>query len=301
MIPKKHRSIETLKSRYGAMFISPWILGMLVFFVYPILNSVYLGFADLSIDIDGIVTEFVGVKNYYTILVTDPKYLDMVIEAVKDMLISMPFILIVSIVLALLLNGQYKGRIFFRGLYFLPVIFASGPVLSLFLQAGNSKATTTALSEEANFGMIDFTTILVGLNLPSSIENYLSLILSEIFMLVWLSGIQTILLIAGLQSIPDLHYEVAKVEGATAWETFWFVTFPQLIRTILLVMIFTIVELCGSSTNNVVSSAYSSFNNLKYGEGSAMLWFYYLFVGILIAIVFALYKNLFVKKWGETS
>ena len=301
MKKRKHRSIETLKSRYGIMFISPWIVGMLVFFIYPIFHSIYLSFANLTIDIEGLVTKFVGIENYHKILVTNPDYLDDALAAVKDMLISMPFILVVSMVLALLLNGKYKGRIFFRGLYFLPVIFASGPVLNLFLKSASSKATSAAVSESASFDMIDFTTILAGLNLPSSIENYLSLVLGEIFMLVWLSGIQTILLIAGLQSIPVLHYEVAKVEGATTWETFWFVTFPQLIRTVLLVMIFTIVELCASSTNTIVSSAYSSFNNLKYGEGSAMLWFYYLFVGILIAVVFLLYQKVFVKKWGEAS
>ncbi len=295
----KKRSIETLKSRYGVMFISPWLLGMLVFFIFPIFHSVYLSFASLSIEIEGMITEFVGTQNYTQILVKDPKYLDNAKDAIVDMLISMPFILVVSIVLALLLNGQYKGRIFFRGLYFLPVIFSSGPALSMFLQASSSKATSIAVSEAASFDMIDFGTVLSGLNLPASIENYLSLVLGEIFMLVWLSGIQTVLLIAGLQSIPDLHYEVAKVEGATAWETFWFVTFPQLSRTVILVLVFTVVELCASTNNTVVSSAFNSYNNLKYGEGAAKLWFYYLFVGLIIGLLFFAYQKVFVKKWGE--
>lgn len=297
---KKHRSIKELKSRYGIMFISPWIIGMLLFFIFPIFHSIYLSFASLTIDANGVATESVKFENYYKILVTDPDYLDNVLEALKNLFISVPFILVVSMVLALLLNGEYKGRIFYRGLYFLPVIIASGVVLPLFLRAASSNATEVAVSNVAGFNMIDFNAVLSGLNLPTSIENYLSTALGEIFMLVWQSGIQTVLIIAGLQSIPDLHYEVARVEGANPWETFWFVTFPQLIRTILLVIIFTIIEMCSANTNSAVSMAYSKFNVIEYGVGSAMLWFYYIFVAAIMLVIFFIYNKVFVKKWGDS-
>src|SRR5699024_767362 len=101
--------------------------------------------------------------------------------------------------------------------------------------------------------------VLEGLSLPSGIQNILSEALSRIFLLVWQSGIQTILIIAGLQSIPDLLYEVAKVEGATKWEEFWFITLPMMMRTMLLVIIFSIVELVSSNTNSIVSASYSKF------------------------------------------
>ena len=297
----KHRSIEQLKERYAYMFISPWIFGMIVFFLYPIFHSVYLSFANMSIGIEGVVTEFVGTNNYYQILVTDPNYLDNVLSALKNIFISVPFILVVSMVLALLLNGSYKGRIFYRGLYFLPVIIASGTVLQLFLTAGSTNATQAAVSDAAGFDLIDFDDVLSGLNLPSFIEDYISLALGEIFMLVWQSGIQTILIIAGLQSIPDLHYEVARVEGANPWETFWFVTFPQLIRTMVLVVIFSIIEVCAANTNEIISAAYRKFNDIEYGVGSAMLWFYYIFVAVVMLIIFLIYQRVFVKKWGESA
>ena len=117
---KKHHGIETLKSRYGLMFISPWILGMVIFFLLPIFQSVYYTLADISIDADGAHTSFVGNANFDQILSKDPKYLDNLMSAFSNMLISLPFILIVSMVLALLLNGKFFGRTFFRGLYFLP-------------------------------------------------------------------------------------------------------------------------------------------------------------------------------------
>lgn len=297
---KKHRSIKELKERYGLLFISPWILGMILFFVFPIFHSIWLSFSKLTIGIDGVVTEFVKGDNYHKILVTDPKYLNNVLDAIKGMLISVPFILIVSMVLALLLNGSYKGRIFFRGLYFMPVIIATGVVLQLFLTAASANATEAAVSDAASFDMIDFNEVLSGLKLPASIEKYLSTVLSNIFMLVWQSGIQTVLIIAGLQSIPELHYEVARVEGANPWETFWFVTFPQLTRTMILVIIFTIIEYCSLNTNTIISNAYAKFNKIEYGEGSAMLWFYYMFVAVIILIIFLIYNRFFAKKWGES-
>lgn len=295
---KKHRGIESLKSVYGIAFISPWILGIALFFIYPILHSVYLSFANLKITSDDTIVTFNGIKSYYQILVRDPDYLDNLLASFSNMFVSLPFILIVSLVLALLLNGEYKGRIFFRGLFFLPVIFASGSVLQLFLEAGSYNATHAAVSDSVSFEMIDFSAVLQGLNLPGFMETYLSKALGNIFLLVWQSGIQTILILAGLQSIPDLLYEVAKVEGATKWEEFWFITLPMLMRTVFLVVIFTVIELVSSGGNDIVNRAYDQFNLLEYGVGSAMLWFYFIFVGIIIAIFNLVYQKIFVKKWG---
>ena len=114
-VKKKRKGIESLKSQYGVMFISHWVIGMLLFFIFPILQSVYYSFTSLEINENGILTHFEKLSNYYNILVTDPEYLDNLLASFSSMLLSLPFILIVSMVMALLLNGKYKGRIFFRG------------------------------------------------------------------------------------------------------------------------------------------------------------------------------------------
>ncbi len=295
---QKKRSIETLKSRYGVMFISPWIIGMILFVIVPIVQSVIFSFSTIKITSGGVITDFVKFDNYNVILKQNPDYLDDLLESLSSMLISLPFILVVSIVIALLLNGKYFGRIFFRGAYFLPVIIAAGPVLMLFLSAASSNATQTAVSDISTFGNVDFTKVLEGLNLPSGVETFLSKALGNIFLLVWQSGIQTILIIAGLQSIPDLLYEVAKVEGATKWETFWYVTVPMLMRTMMLVIIFTIIELVSSNNNVIIEKGYAQFNVMNYGVGSAMLWFYFVIVGFFVSVVFLIYSKFFVKKWG---
>ena len=299
MKPRKSRGIQALKERYGLIMISPWILGIIVFFIWPIIQSIIFSFSSIKIEVGKTVTDFIKLENYKEILLEDPNYLNNLASAFKSLFVSLPFILIVSIVLALLLNGKYFGRVFFRGLFFLPVIIAGGAALQLFLTASGSYGTRTAVSETATFGMIiDFNGILASLNMPASIENYISSALTNTFMLIWQSGIQTILIIAGLQSIPDLLYEVAKVEGATKWEEFWFITLPMLGRTLMLVIIFTIVDLVSSSSNQIILMGYNKMETLQYGVASAMLWFYFALVGILIAVVIFVYNRMFLRRWS---
>lgn len=298
LFKRKHKSIESLKAYYGLIFISPWIVGILLFFLFPVLQSIYFSFADMSIDAEGVKSQFVGLENFNNIINVNPDYIDNLLSGLESMLVSLPLILVISLILALFLNNAFRGRLFFRSLFFLPVIIANGLVLELFLEAAAGNATEVALSDSATFAMIDFTEILQGLELPLSIEEYLSTAINELFMIIWQTGIQILLFIAGLQSIPDLLYEVAKVEGATKWEEFWFLTLPMLARTMLLVIIFTVVELITSKTNPIITQGYNQFNVLEFGRGSAMLWLYFSIVGIFIAIFFLIYNKIVLRKWG---
>ena len=294
---RKPRSIESLKSRYGFLFTLPWLIGMAIFFVLPIIQSAIYSFSSLKIEPGAVIVDWVGLKNYNFILFENPKYVDNLISGLKNIFIQVPFILILSLILGVLLNNEFKGRIFYRSLYFLPVIIASGVVLKMFLQASQGDSTEIATSDSVSFGMIDFSGVLEGLNMPPSILEYLTLALDNIFMLIWQSGIQIVLVIAGLQTIPDLLYEVAHVEGATKWEQFWFITLPMMIRTMLLVVIFTLVEVVTINTNPVMDQGYSFFGNIEYGSGSAALWFYFVIVGFIIAFVMFIFSK-FLKKWG---
>lgn len=299
MRKKKAIGLDKIKARYGYIFLSPWIIGMAIFFIVPIFQSMSYTVSDprLSLETGGLITEFVGLQNFDYVLYKDAYYVDYLLEAITDMLISVPFILVVSLILAVILDNKFRGRLFFRSLFFLPVIITTGVVLDLYLKAASTNATEVAVSEAASFGMVDFTQVLSGLNLPAAIENYLSIALDNLFMLVWQSGIQIILFIAGLQSIPDLLYEVSKVEGASKWEEFWFITLPMLSRTTFLVIVFTIVENITSATNVVMSQSYKFFNNLDYGKGSAALWTYFAIIGVIMALVLFFYNKVFLKRW----
>ena len=297
MKSKKPRGFESRKALYGFLFTLPWVIGLVLFFVIPIVQSVIYSFSDLSVKAGSIDVAFKGLKHYKFLLYADPKYIDNLVSGIKNIFIQVPFILVLSMVLGILLNNKFRGRVFFRSLYFLPVILASGVVLKMFLSAAQGDATEVAVADSVSFGMIDFSSVLKGLNLPESLLNYLSIALDNIFMFIWQSGIQIVLIIAGLQTIPDLLYEVAHVEGATKWEQFWFITLPMMIRTMMLVVIFTIVEVVTTNTNPVMNQGYTLFGNIEYGAGSAALWFYFLLISVVIAATFGLFSKM-LKKWG---
>jgi ABC-type sugar transport system permease subunit len=102
-----------------------------------------------------------------------------------------------------------------------------------------------------------------------------------------------------MQSIPDSLYEVSKVEGATKWEEFWFITLPMLSRTLILVIIFTMVELVTAKNNAVMTQAYTLMRGAatSYGTASAMLWIYFIIVGICMALIMLVFSKLFLKRW----
>ena len=108
---------------------------------------------------------------------------------------------------------------------------------------------------ESGTGIIDYKEILTNLNVPSALTPVLTFLLSNTISLVWNCGVQTILFLAGLQSIPDSLYEVSKIEGANRWEEFWWITVPSLRNIISLVMIYTMIDLFSDMKNEVVSSA----------------------------------------------
>ena len=295
MKPKKKRGIESLKSKYGMLFVLPWTLGIIFFVLIPIVQSISYSFSKISTDEYGIVQNFRGIKNYIYIVSEDPNFLSYLTSSIVKLLYSLPAILVISIMIGIILNGKFRGRTFFRSLYFLPVIIATGVVMEWIMLCANPSLDTAGGS--ATSEIINITQITEALGLTGPLVEFFQTAISEIFTLVWSSGIQIILVIAGLQSIPDSLYEVSKVEGATKWEEFWFVTFPMLSRITLLVIIFTFVELVTDKTNEVMSYIYNLMTSLNYDESSAMLWMYLGASGLFMGIIVFAFNRLCMKRW----
>ncbi len=294
---KKQGGIEALKSRYGVYFVLPWCIGLVIFFVIPLLQSIYDSFADVSIQAEGLQATFVGLENYRYIFTGDAKYTQNIGEALSSFAYSFPLIIVLSLVLAVVLNGRFHGRTFYRSLYFTPVIIASGSVITLLLTI-----STTDVDSMGGSGslaqVIRVDDVLDMLGLPTAISTYLNIAVSSIMNLLWKCGIQIVLFIAGMQSVPELYYEVARVEGATTWETFWFVTVPSLLRVLLLVAVFTAIELMTDAGNAVMRGAYTFLESQRYGVGNAMLWFYFVVVSLILGVVLLLFSAAS-RRWSE--
>ncbi len=296
---KKHKGIESLKSTYGRLFCLHWEIGLILFFVMPLFQSFYYAFCDVSFVSGEYRFEYSGLKNIKDILFSDPDY----VNNLRDSFMAMPgqlvVIVIVSLILALLLNQKFRGRLFFRGLYFLPVIIASGVVINLLFKTTSSEISSSGVSDTFASNMLSVEDVMGWLSLPTEIGAFFTGLLNDIFNLIWNCGIQIVLFISGMQSIAESLYEVSKVEGATKWEEFWFITLPMLSRTLILVIIFTMVELVTAKSNAVMSQAYSLMTGAatKYGPASAMLWVYFAIVGVFMAAIMFLFSVLFLRRW----
>ena len=294
---KRNRGIEELKSRYGLMFVLPWIIGLIMFFFVPIFQSLFYSFCSVVITSDGVITTWVGLENYHEILKVDPNYTTWLSESVLNFAYSLPIILVLSLVLAMILNQKFRGRIFFRALYFLPVIIATGKVMGYIFMTTNEDLASMGVSSGMASGLISVEDLTGALNLSNDIADFVSNAINNIFNLVWSCGIQIVLFIAGLQSIPASLYEASRVEGATIWEEFWFITFPMMSRVVLLVGVFTMVELFTDKRSSIISSTSKMMSAGNYDETSAMLWFYFLIVGVIMGLIIALYNHFLLKKW----
>lgn len=299
---KKSRGIESLKKRYGMLFTAHWTFGLIVFFAVPLILSVLYSFSNVKIVPGGVNLEFVGFKYYKYLLTEDAQFVNNLRDDIIKMFYTVPIIVALSFVQAVVLNGKFKGRMFARAMFFLPVIIATGAVMDILSKNSVGCEIFLAATKEgmSQYGSnIDFSALLQNLNLPASFTQLFETWFTNIFTLIWSCGVQTILFISGLQTIPDSLYEVAKVEGANKWEEFWFITMPMLGNVMLLIIIYTFVEFFVSTNNLVMSQALSVMNTSQvYDRSSAMLWFYLVVAGLIIGFVILLYNRICLKKWN---
>lgn len=297
---RKATGIERLKVRYGRMFVIPWTIGFILFFLVPLVESIAYAFSHVSLVDENMLT-FAGLEHFKYLINDDLNFIDNLKDAVISFIYSLPIIVALSMIFALILNQKFRGRLFARAVFFLPVIIATGVVMKFVTgeAIGNGAALNTAMGETQSYSGIQFDQLLINLGLPQSVTELLSDYIARVFNLVWSCGIQILLFVAGMQSIPDQLYEVSKIEGATAWEEFWFVTFPMLGNVTFLVLIYTIVDLFTAFDNPIMTQAYDLISkNSLYDRSSAILWGYFVVVGVVGGLILLLYNRFLMKKWN---
>lgn len=292
---KKSRGIEELKARWGFMFVLPWLIGLIIFFFIPIVQSVIYSFS--SVNAIGEWLGWKGFEHYDELLNTDPNYTTWLTDSLSDLAYSMPIILVLSLILAMMLNQKFRGRLFFRALYFLPVIIASGYVMKMIFTTTDESLTEMGTSAGMSSGLITVEDLTTSFNFSKEIAEFVSTAINDIFNLIWSCGIQIVLFLSGLQSIPSSLYEASRVEGATKWEEFWFITFPMLSRITLLVGVFTMVELFTNERNPLIAEVFKKIRGTQYDISSAMIWFYFIIVAAIMGIVMFLFNKFIMKRY----
>lgn len=279
------------RSWAGRLFILPWLLGFALFFARPLLQSLYYTFCEISLGGEGYKIAFKGLDNYLFVFTQDPDFFRLLLpEALKNILYEIPIIAIFSLFIAVLLNRKFRGRALMRAVFFLPVIITSGIIIHILKQdifaSSVMQSNSQAVYMFKSSGLQDF---LVQNGLDYAIVNYFTEVINRIFDLTWKSGVQILLFLAGLQTIPKALYEAANVEGSTPWEAFWKVTFPMVSPYILLNIIYTIIDTFTDYGNTVMQTIYdTAIMQVRYAYSCTLSWIFFLCVFAIIGIVNAL-------------
>lgn len=272
------RSYQKRKSIQGLVLILPWIIGFVIFTAYPIIYSLFLSFNAVLITPTGIKTTFVLFDNFKRALFTDPEFLTQLMLFVRILVFAVPIIVVFALFMAMLINQPIKGKGFFRAVFFLPVIITSGEVArELFTQGAGSVPIIS------RYGIMDY----INARFPPLIAMPLVQITEQLIIMLWFSGVQILIFLAGLQKMDASIYEAASVDGASPWEVFWKITMPYLKPFIFVNIVYTIVSLCTSNFNAVIEKIrYEMFRvETGFGYASSIAWLYFLTVFVLLLLV----------------
>lgn len=285
----KHRTYAEQKALLGFLFVLPWLLGFIFFFIIPLVNSFRYSLSKIEANSSGLKISFVGFENYINALTVNTSFNRTLTESIINMVVNVPLIVIFSLFLAVLLNQKFIGRSIARSIFFLPVILASGVIMTLetssLVQAVNDQNQGSGGAIHA-LGAYELAGLMLDAGVSESIVNYLTSAVERIYQIVSQSGVQILIFLAGIQTISPQLYEASKMEGATGYEAFWKITFPMVSPLILVNMIYTIID---SFSRNEMTDLIkeTGFTNFDFGLSSAMAWLY--FVSIMLILLISSY------------
>lgn len=269
----------------GYLFTLPFVVGFALFFLYPLIQSVIFSFNELRIVPTGYVLERVGWGNYAYALFTEPNFRRLFLETLVRLLTDIPTILIFSFFAANLLNQKFKGRTLARIVFFLPVILSAEIILRV--QQGDYMQQALALSQEGMFSIQDLSSFLRVLKMPLFLIDFIINAINYVPEIIRASGIQILIFLAALQSIPASLYEAADMEGATGWENFWKITFPLISPMLLVNVVYTVIDMFTSPTNELLllikNTAWGS-GGAGFGVSVAMSWLFFSVIIVLLMI-----------------
>lgn len=283
---KKHKKILTMSRKHsitGLLFVLPWIAGFLIFFLYPLCQSIIYSFSKVTITAKGRKLTNVGLNNFRYFFTKNPYFIETLIAFLKDIILEVPLILVFSLILALLLNQKVKLQGLFRTLFFLPIIVVSGPVLNMLLSEGSS--TIPLIEQYGLYSIIDN-------NFPNFLVEPVSNVFSQLILILWYSGVPILIFLAGLQKIDISLYEASSIDGSSSWITFWKIVLPSIKGMILINAVYVIVFLATSEINELIIWIRDSMmdaSNRGFGVASAAAWIYSFSIAILLLISYLLF------------
>lgn len=284
---KRRKSVIKRRDRQGIIFVLPFIIGLFIFFVPAVINLFRFSMSDIQVLSGGrgYDLNFVGLSYYHKALLEDPKFNRMLVELLGTVIVQTPVILIFSLLIASILNQEFRGRTVARMIFFIPVIVSTGVIayvqnnwVSVMTVSDLGNALTDAESSGL-YAILEYVDVGKGLIqvIIDAAEGLNKIIRS--------SGMQIYVLLAALQEIPLSIYEAAKVEGCSGWECFWKITIPSVVPQIIICGVYTLISIFTATDTEIYNYIVTQeFVNNQLSFAAAMNVLYLLAVGICILL-----------------
>lgn len=274
-------------NKFGYLFLTPWIIGLIVFTLVPMIMTFVYSFADVKQTNFGFEYNFVGFVHYTDAFLGNLEFTQALLDFLVMEITYVPVIIIIGLILALVLNKNIKGKAVFRTIFFLPVIIISGALISIVFpedvitESGTVIEKVTALDTSFVYLMIRSYSKFVADIIKYVYENFI--------LILWFTGIPIILFINGLQKINKNLYEAASIDGANSWQILWKITIPNVRGLAAIIAVFSIVQLSIMPTSKMFVLISNQLTDITaYGITAAFSAIYALVIIILIAIAFLL-------------
>ena len=289
-LKSKRLSLTGKSALTGFLFTLPFCIGLLLFFLPNFIQGIAFAFNQVGFEPGAFTMTYVGWDNFYYAFRTDLNYTSNLISSVTSLLYQVPVIVISSIFFATILNRKFFGRTFVRGVFFLPVIIATGVVIKYFKLDSVTYGVLRGSTETASiFSSSAIEDILINSGLNDGLVEVFVTISTHIFDLMWRTGIQTLILLAGIQSVPASLYEASSIEGASEWDNYWYITIPMLSPMIFVSLVYTVVDTFSDATNPVMSQIQTLVTSLDNGKASAMAIPFMLIILLVLGLLFGVF------------
>ena len=292
---RKIASLDRRKARAGWFFVLPFLIGFALIYLPMVWQSLQISFSQIVFGKEGAYSIVpVGFQNYSDAIQVDPEFTQVLLKGLGSLAIDIPAILIFSLFMAIMLNTKMVGRAVFRSIFFIPVVLSTGimesiaalDVLTDYMESGEGIDDGSGKTQEALVSADDLALLFANMKVGTELVDIVTKMVNNIFDIVNRSGVQMLIFLAALQSISPAIYESCKIDGATAWETFWKITLPMISPMILVNGIYTIIDSFTTESNPVmvyVQKVYSKEQEMS----TAMAWIYFVIVGLIVALIAA--------------
>ena len=296
---KKIASLDRRKARAGWFFVLPFLIGFVLIYLPMVWQSLQISFSKIVIGGASGTYDMVwiGFQNYISAFTDEVGFAQVLVEkGLPSLAIDIPAILIFSLFMAIMLNQKMVGRGVFRSIFFIPVVLSTGimesiaamDVLTDYMESGEGIDDGSGQTNDALVSADDLALLFSNMKVGTDLVKIITDLVNDIFDIVNRSGVQMLIFLAALQSISPAIYESCKIDGATAWETFWKITLPMISPMILVNGVYTVIDSFTTESNPVMVFIQTAYTESSQEISTAMAWTYFAIVGLIVALIAAL-------------